>query len=174
METTSYKDLVALVKNYYQPKPSVIVQRYKFNTRSRKQGESVAAYIAALRELAEHCSYGTTLSEMLRDRLVCGVNNETIQRKLLAEKDLTYERAYELALSIETAERDSSQIKKGASGTGPAMDTTPSSRATKLLTLNFGPNSRGHPHVTDAVDHTSLPSVPLVTWNANTAKRRDT
>ena len=116
IQTTPFKDLVALVQNHYEPKPSVIVQRYKFNTRSRKQGESVAAYIAALRELAEHCSYGASLPEMLRDRLVCGINHEGIQRKLLAEKDLTYQSAYDLAISIETAERDSSQIKKSASG----------------------------------------------------------
>ena len=81
LDTTSYNDLVKLVGDYYKPKPSVIVQRYKFNTRVRKQGESVAAYVAALRELTEHCSYGTTLQEMLRDRLVCGVNHEGIQRK---------------------------------------------------------------------------------------------
>ena len=74
----------------------MIVQRYKLNTRSRKQGESVAAYIAALRELAEHCSYGASLPEMLRDRLVCGINHEGIQRKLLAEKDLTYQSALTL------------------------------------------------------------------------------
>ena len=85
MPSTPYVDLVGLVKNYYEPKPSVIEQRHKFNTRVRQQGESVATYVAALRELAEHCSYGTTLPEMLRDRLVCGFNHEAIQRKLLAE-----------------------------------------------------------------------------------------
>ena len=114
-----------MVQNHYEPKPSVIGQRYKFNTRSRKQGESVAAYIAALRELAEHCSYGASLPEMLRDRLVCGINHEGIQRKLLAEKDLTYQSAYDLAISIETAERDSSQIKKSASGGTAATPEKP-------------------------------------------------
>ena len=31
---------------------------------------------------------------MLRDRLVCGINHEGIQRKLLAEKKLTYEKDF--------------------------------------------------------------------------------
>ena len=110
MPSSPYADLVGLVKNYYEPKLSVIEQRYKFNTRVRQQGESVATYVAALRELAEHCSYGTTLPEMLRDRLVCGINHEAIQRKLLAEKDHTYESSYQLAQSIETAEQDSRHI----------------------------------------------------------------
>ena len=33
IQTTPFKDLVALVQNHYEPKPSVIVQRYKFNNR---------------------------------------------------------------------------------------------------------------------------------------------
>ena len=74
LNRTSYKDLVKLVQEYYAPAPSVIVQRFKFNTRVRSMGESVAAYVASLRQLAEHCGYGESLHEMLRDRLVCGVN----------------------------------------------------------------------------------------------------
>jgi hypothetical protein len=37
--------------------------------------------------MAQHCKFGTFLSEALRDRMVCGINNEMIQRKLLAETD---------------------------------------------------------------------------------------
>ena len=111
LDLTPFKDIIKLVKGFYDPKPSEIVQRYRFNTRVRAPTESIAKFIAALRELSEHCNYGATLSEMLRDRLVCGVNHEVIQRKLLAEKDLDYEKALTLALSIETAERDTVQLK---------------------------------------------------------------
>ena len=48
---------------------------------------------------------------MLRDRLVCGVNHEGIQRKLLTEKDLTYEKALEISLTMETAEKGSKDLK---------------------------------------------------------------
>ena len=93
LESIGYEDLIAVVKNFYDPKPSIIVQRFQFNTRVRAiaSSESIATYIAALRNLAEHCSYG---DKMLRDRLVCGVNHDTIQSRLLAEKDLTYEKSY--------------------------------------------------------------------------------
>ena len=36
--------------------------------------------------LSEHCDFQNTLEEMLRNQLVCGVNNEQIQRMLLAER----------------------------------------------------------------------------------------
>ena len=104
--TTPYSEITKLVAGYYQPIPSEIVQRYKFNTRVRASGELIATYVAALRELSEYCNYGDKLHEMLRDRLVCGVNHDTIQRKLLAETDLTYEKAYTLAQAIEASERE--------------------------------------------------------------------
>ena len=35
LNTTSYENLVHLLKDHYDPKPSAIVQRYRCNTRSR-------------------------------------------------------------------------------------------------------------------------------------------
>ena len=114
-DSQTYEQLCELVKEYYEPVPSEIVQRFKFNTRNRASGESIAAYVAALRELAAHCNYEAKLSEMIRDRLVCGVNHDGIQKKLLAEKSLTYETAYSLALAIEASERDARNLKSGGS-----------------------------------------------------------
>ena len=99
------------MKNHYDPKPSVTMQRYKFNTRTRTVGESITTYVAALRELAQHCEFKETPSDMLRDRLVCGVNHKGITNQLLAEKDLTFDKALELAQAMESAERDTQHLQ---------------------------------------------------------------
>ena len=52
-------------------------------------------YIAELRRRSEHCNYGSKLDEHLRDRLICGVKNNRIQRRLLSEDKLTLKRAIE-------------------------------------------------------------------------------
>ena len=119
--TMTFVELCALVKEYHEPLPSPIVQRYKFNTRNRAPGETVAAYVAALREIAEHCNYGTSLPEMLRDRLVCGVNHDGIQKKLLAEKELDFDKAYSVAVAIEVAERDTKNLKAERSHSNPVL-----------------------------------------------------
>ena len=106
----SFNDIFELVTNHYNPKPSSIVQRYKFNTRVRTKDESIATYMAILRQLSEFCEFGDTLEVMLRDRLVCGVNNDRIQRRLLAEPDLTFGRALQLAQAIETADQDTKDL----------------------------------------------------------------
>ena len=46
--------------------------------------------------LSEHYDFQNTLEEMLRDRLVCGINNEQIQRMLLAESSLDFKKAMKL------------------------------------------------------------------------------
>ena len=45
----SYNELVKVLSNYFNPKPSTIVQRFKFNTSVRESGEYVASYVAALK-----------------------------------------------------------------------------------------------------------------------------
>ena len=102
----AYSEIVALVKVHHTPKPSVTVQRYKFHTRTQQPGESVAVFVAELRQLSEHCEFGTTLEDMIRDRLVCGVANSSIQGRLLAEQSLTLKQAHDLARAIETAEKN--------------------------------------------------------------------
>ena len=82
----NYDTIVKLMKEHNDPIPSVIVQRFKFNSHVRRT-ETVREYVAELRKLSEHCEFGTNLEEMLRDRLVCGINNRQIQTKLLAEKN---------------------------------------------------------------------------------------
>ncbi len=42
---------------------------------------------------------------MLRDRLLCGIKADGIQRRLLAEAELTFEKALKLAQAIETANK---------------------------------------------------------------------
>ena len=67
----SFAELVQALKSHYNPEPSEIVERYKFHTRFRKPGESVATFVSELRTLAQTCNFGDSLGDMLRNRLVC-------------------------------------------------------------------------------------------------------
>ena len=50
----SFSQLVEVLKNHYNPKPSEIIQRFHFNSRVRKPGEPISTYLAELRALAQH------------------------------------------------------------------------------------------------------------------------
>ena len=90
LEELRFSELVELAKKHYNPKPSPIVKRFEFNSRSQEEGETIAVYVAELRKIAEHCEYGEVLSDMLRDRLVCGTSNKGIQRRQKQPKRIRY------------------------------------------------------------------------------------
>ena len=102
-------ELMKLAAAHYHPKPSLAVQRFCFNSRTCQAGESVAAYLAELKRLSEHCSFGHTLNDMLLDRIVCGIQDQRTQCRLLVETDLTLKKAFEVAQAIESAD---TQVKE--------------------------------------------------------------
>ena len=108
----SYRELVDHVQNHLNPRPSLIVQRFKFNSRTQQPGESIASYVAELRRLSEHCGYGQSLDEMLRDHLVCSMAQVRTQQHLLAKVDLTFEKAMKIAQAIELAEHDAKELRQ--------------------------------------------------------------
>ncbi len=99
-----------ILTDHFNPTPSETVQRFKFHSRFRKPTESVAEFVSELRSLAKFCNFGTSLNEMLRDRLVCGIQNSHIQKRLLGEKTLTFARALELSQGLETASKNVKEL----------------------------------------------------------------
>ena len=94
------------MEDFVSPPPSSIVQRFHFNSRVQKESETIMQYVAELRKVSEYCEFGTTLDSMLRDRLVCGVRDVRLQRRLLAESNLTFSKALDLAVAAELAEKN--------------------------------------------------------------------
>lgn len=105
---TLLKNLCAptkLITDQLSPRPSEIGERFRFHKREQAMGETVAVYIAELRRLAIHCD------KTLKDRFVCGLKQEHIQKKLLAEPNLTIEIAIQTAVAMETASRYAMELQ---------------------------------------------------------------
>ena len=107
----TFEQLSDVLQKHFEPKPVVIVQRFHFHRRNQAPGETVAEYVAELRRLATHCKFEGYLEEALRDRLVCGLKNEGVQKRLLTYSELTLAKAVEVAQSMEAAERDTQEMK---------------------------------------------------------------
>ena len=67
------------VETHYSPKPPETIQRFKLNTRQRKTEGTIAIYMSELRKFAENCNFGNVVNDVLRDCLVCGVNDVKIR-----------------------------------------------------------------------------------------------
>lgn len=97
--------LVVKLMLHFQPKLFGISERYTFHCRSQGAEESIAEFVADLRQLVIRCLYQPAfLGTTLRDPFVIGLAKEKTKSRLLAEPNsLTFERAIEIAISLESA-----------------------------------------------------------------------
>lgn len=80
-------------ENYCNPKTNVTLERFKFNTRSQESHETIDEYVTVLRKLSKNCNFGQLTEDLIKDRVVVGISSQIIKERLLAEADLTLERA---------------------------------------------------------------------------------
>lgn len=90
--------LLAKFSEVCLPAKNLIMDRYAFNTAVQKPGESVQAYVSTLKILARKCEFGSLQDELIRDRIVCGIQNDIVRKHLLREKNLTLDLAVNMCL----------------------------------------------------------------------------
>ena len=60
-----------------------------FNSRVQLSEEGFDAFYTDLCHLSKSCDYGTLTPDMIKDRIVCGIRNKSLQQKLLRDPKLT-------------------------------------------------------------------------------------
>ena len=84
----SREDPVTLKRKFREicnPQSNVILERHKFNMRNQRQGESIQSYVSDLRNKASTCAFGDLRDDLIHDRLVCCIINESVCKLLLRE-----------------------------------------------------------------------------------------
>ena len=106
-----FDELKGVLKAHCQPKRLLVAESCCFYQRAQAAGELVQDFVADLRCLAISCEFGEFLDQALRDRFVCRLKSEAIQKKLLAEDKWTIARAVEQARGMEVAAVESKELK---------------------------------------------------------------
>ena len=69
-------------ENYFIAKRNIIFDRPKFVSRSQQVGESVDSIITDLYGLERYCNFGALKEELIRDRIIVGLQNRELSEKL--------------------------------------------------------------------------------------------
>ena len=107
-------DILEAFKHYCIGETNETYERFIFNSRDQKDGESIEKYIAELRKLSKSCNFTTLEEDLIRDRLFMGVKCDITRRKLLQESKLTLTKATDIARAIDVSREQMSRIKKEA------------------------------------------------------------
>ena len=100
--------ILELRESYCLGKTNVIHERYRFNNRDQEASESIDNYASNLRSLADTCNFGALKDETIRERIVCGVGDSSLRKKLLQVPELTLERCIDMC---HCAEATSTQLE---------------------------------------------------------------
>ena len=92
--------LIAAIRKIIIGKKNIIYDRAIFNSANQSDNESFEEYLVRLQSLIEACDFGTFADDLLRDRIVIGIKNRDMKRKLMSKADLTLEQAIEICKSV--------------------------------------------------------------------------
>ena len=96
---------------HFKQKTLVIAERFQFYKRNQNENESISDYIVELKKLTSICDFGDFQSMASRDRLVCNLRSDSIQRKFLAGGDLTFDKAKKITVAMELVQRNAVEFK---------------------------------------------------------------
>ncbi len=92
-DAEKYNIVMAKFDAHFVPRRNVIHERYLFNTRNQRNGETAEEFITALHALAETCEFDSFKEQLIRDRIVVGIANPELSKQLQLITGLTLQKA---------------------------------------------------------------------------------
>ena len=100
------------MKSLYVKTPNVVFARHLLATIKQEAGQSLDNFLLTLTQLSKDCNFANVSSEeyrkeMIRDAFINGISSHTIRQRLLENNELTLERAFEQARTLDSAQKSS-------------------------------------------------------------------
>ena len=115
-EKKVYTTVLNKFESHFVKRRYIIFERAKFNMRIQGENEPVDAFITDLYSLAEHCGYTNLHDEMIRDRLVVGLQDASLSEKLQLDPDLTLDKAVNKVRQNEAVKKQQTVIRSAPVG----------------------------------------------------------
>lgn len=101
----TFTQLAAIMKDHMEPTQNEILERYKFRQCVQRETKEVKAFVEEIKKASTYCNFGANLQDAMRDQFVCGLRTESLQKRLLREKDLNFVKAVELSTAFKLASK---------------------------------------------------------------------
>ena len=119
----TYEELKTILREKLSPGTNVISEQYRFNQLKQGVTESLAVYMARVKEHATMCEFGQQYDMMVRNRFITGLRSERIRTSLLSDckNDTTADQVYGKAVIKQQAAQSNiamnsvNHVKFGAS-----------------------------------------------------------
>ena len=92
-------------------KKNETMERFKFSPRFQKPGEPFERFATDLKVLASTCNFGTLRDSLVRDRIICGIQDKQLREDLLKEPDLNLEKCLQTCRAAALSKDQSKTLK---------------------------------------------------------------
>lgn len=104
-------DIVNKFDTFIIGEKNVAFERYKFNKRSQKEGETFDIFHSDLLCLVKTCEFCNNCRDsLIRDRIVIGTNDAQLQKELLKMRNLTLKQCIDMCRAYENATKHNNQM----------------------------------------------------------------
>lgn len=100
-----FAEVVKKFDEYCTPRTNIVFERFKFFSRGQLENEAFDHFLTDVKKLAASCDFGTQAESLIRDRVVLGIYDKTVQERLLRLPDLSLKAASDHCRAAE-ASRD--------------------------------------------------------------------
>ena len=96
LSSSKIDDLKSKLSSHLRPTSFELTERARFHNLVRRSDETCRNFLLRLQRQAAKCSFGADLKTQMRDRIVAGIQDKDLQKRLLRETALTYDTAREI------------------------------------------------------------------------------
>ncbi len=108
-QRASFEAVKDAFREYCKPIKNDTYERFKFFKRNQMEDEDFEHFLVDIKSQAENCSFGNLKDELIRDKIVSGIRDRSLQERLLRETNLTLVKAEKLCKASEASK---TQIKE--------------------------------------------------------------
>ena len=103
-EDETVDQIITSFDNFIVGETNVTYERYVFNRRTQEEGESFDFFYADLQRLIKSCDYcDNCRPSLLKDRIVLGIQDASVQKELLKIRNLTLQQTVDTCKANEKA-----------------------------------------------------------------------
>ncbi|UYV83365.1 K02A2.6-like [Cordylochernes scorpioides] len=96
------KEMLDMLTNHFKLFRNTIQRRNAFFTCVQKERLGIMEFVTELKHLAQECEFENLTESLIRDRLIIGILDREVKRKLLEDPQLTLPRAISIAMISES------------------------------------------------------------------------
>jgi hypothetical protein len=121
-EEMKFKVVVQMFQDYCSPRKNIMFMCHKFFTCKQKDGLSFDEFVTELKKRSAECEFETLRESLIRDIIICGINNNRLRERRLREPELTLQKTIQIGHAAEETKRHVKELQKEVDGKNP-VDT---------------------------------------------------